>query len=48
MKFIISFDLFFFLGMEAKFNCCEAIYKAIAFSPKLLGDPALSETAEKV
>lgn len=36
------------IGMEAKFNCCEAIYKAIAFSPKLLGDPALSETAEKL
>ncbi|KAJ9562792.1 hypothetical protein OSB04_007952 [Centaurea solstitialis] len=36
------------IGMEARYNCCEAIYKALASSPKFLNDPALSGTAEKL
>lgn len=36
------------IGMEARYNCCEAIYKALASSSKFLSDPALSGTAEKL
>lgn len=36
------------IGMEARYNCCEAIYKALASSSKFLSDPALSETVEKL
>ncbi|XP_024966520.1 uncharacterized protein LOC112506595 isoform X1 [Cynara cardunculus var. scolymus] len=35
-------------GMEARYNCCEATYKALAASSKFLNDPALSGTAEKL
>lgn len=34
--------------MEARYNCVEAIYKALSSSSKFLNDPALSGTAEKV
>ncbi|KAF5766597.1 putative armadillo-like helical, 26S proteasome non-ATPase regulatory subunit 5 [Helianthus annuus] len=36
------------IGMEARYNCCEATYKALASSSKFLSDPALSGTAEKL
>ncbi|KAI3695238.1 hypothetical protein L1987_78230 [Smallanthus sonchifolius] len=36
------------IGMEARYNCCEAAYKAFASSSKFLSDPALSGTAEKL
>nr|XP_043620480.1 uncharacterized protein LOC122592343 [Erigeron canadensis] len=36
------------IGMEARYKCCEAIYKALASSPNFLSDPALSGTAEQL
>ncbi|XP_076930027.1 uncharacterized protein LOC143594652 [Bidens hawaiensis] len=36
------------IGMEARFSCCEAIYKSLASSSKFLSDPALSGVAEKL
>ncbi|KAL4554326.1 hypothetical protein LXL04_039546 [Taraxacum kok-saghyz] len=36
------------IGMEARFKCCEAIYKSLASSPKFMNDPALSVTSEKL
>ncbi|KAI3753725.1 hypothetical protein L2E82_25786 [Cichorium intybus] len=36
------------IGMEARFKCCEAIYKALSSSSKFLNEPALSGTAEKL
>ncbi|KAK3028399.1 hypothetical protein RJ639_039609 [Escallonia herrerae] len=36
------------IGMEARHNCCQAIYTAFMSSSKLIGDPALAVTAEKL
>ncbi|KAD5318084.1 hypothetical protein R6Q59_033410 [Mikania micrantha] len=36
------------IGMEARYKCCEATYKALSSSSKFLSDPALSGTAEKL
>ncbi|KAK3035007.1 hypothetical protein RJ639_033385 [Escallonia herrerae] len=36
------------IGMEARHNCCQAIYKAFMSSSKLIGDPALAVVAEKL
>ncbi|KAI5662509.1 hypothetical protein M9H77_21832 [Catharanthus roseus] len=36
------------IGMEARHKCCEAIYKALASSKKLLADPALAGIVSKL
>ncbi|OVA11523.1 26S proteasome non-ATPase regulatory subunit 5 [Macleaya cordata] len=35
-------------GMEARYNCCKAIHKALSASNRLLTDPALSGIGEKL
>lgn len=36
------------IGMEARYNCCKAIYKALASSSELINDPALAGRAPKL
>ena len=37
-----------FSGMELRHKCCQAIYRALTSSSKLISDPALADIAAKV